>query len=327
PLAHPQYPRDARLMSHRPFRAVILILLQALLLCAMALQSAAAVDTTENVLRPQRQTNDILSPYERFWLREHPQLRIAANTNWPPFEFVDEAGRYQGMVADYLELIQQRIGYQFQIVPMNTWSETLKALDNDAIDAIPAIARTPRREEQLLVSESYFSFPIVLAVRDDIPFIGGLDELDNERVGVVKDYASQDFILISHPHLNLSFVDTLDEGLLKVSNGELDVLVSNIPSISYLINRLGIGNLKITGITPYTDAVHFGVRNEMPELRSIIDKALATITEAEHEAIYQRWISRNISSDTDYSLVWRVVAVAAVVVVIFLYWNRKLSRE
>src|SRR5690606_36454507 len=124
PSAHPQYPRDARLMSQRPLRAVILILLQALLLCDMALQSAAgAVDTTENVLRPQRQTNDILSPYERFWLREHPQLRIAANTNWPPFEFVDEAGRFQGMVADYLELIQQRIGYQFQTVPMKTWRE------------------------------------------------------------------------------------------------------------------------------------------------------------------------------------------------------------
>src|SRR5690606_14688948 len=123
------------------------------------------------------------------------------------------------------------------------------------------------------------------------------------RVGVVRGYTPQDFLLMSHPHLNLVLVDTLEEGLLKVSNGELDVLVSNIPSISYLVNRLGIGNIKITGITPNTDELHFGIRPDMPELRSIINKALATITQEEHEAIYKRWISRNTVTDTDSSLV------------------------
>src|SRR5690606_7938408 len=176
---------------------------------------AQAIETTEQVLRPARPTNDILTPYERFWLREHPQLRLTANTHWPPFESVDESGRYQGMVMDYLELIQQRIGYQFQLVFRDTWSETLRALEEREVDAIPAISITPLREEQMLFSEQYISFPIVLAVRDDMPFIGGLDELDNERVGVVRGYTPQDFLLMSHPHLNLVLVDTLEEGLLK----------------------------------------------------------------------------------------------------------------
>lgn len=314
---------------HPPFRLSMIrpcLLLALLLLMALA-APARAVDTTEDVLRPPRQANDLLSPYERFWLGEHPELRIAVHSHWPPFEFVDETGRYRGMVADYLELIQQRLGYRFTLVPVNSWREALDALKRREVDALPAVALSPSREGQMLFSESYYSFPIVLAVRDDMPFIGGLDELDQERVGVVRDYSSQDFLLISHPQLNLAFVDSLEEGLLKVSSGELDVLVSNIPSLSYLINRLGIGNIKITGITPYTDEVHFGIRQDMPELRSIVDKALATITEEEHDAIYKRWISRNTVADTDYSLVWRVVAVAAVVVVIFLYWNRKLSRE
>lgn len=308
-------------------RLPVLYWLPLLLLLISLWGEALAIETTEQVLRPPRPTNDILSPYERFWLREHPQLRLAANTHWPPFESVDESGRYQGMVMDYLELIQQRIGYQFQLVFRDTWSQTLRALEEREVDALPAISITPLREEQMLFSEQYISFPIVLAVRDDMPFIGGLDELDNERVGVVRGYAPQDFLLMSHPHLNLVLVDTLEEGLLKVSNGELDVLVSNIPSISHLVNRLGIGNIKITGITPYTDELHFGIRPDMPELRSIINKALATITQEEHDAIYKKWISRSTVTDTDYSLVWRVVAVAAVVVVIFLYWNRKLSRE
>src|SRR5690606_41855525 len=99
-----------------------------------------------------------------------------------------------------------------------TWSQTLSAPGGPEVDALPAISITPPREEQMLLSEQYISFPVVLAARHDMPFIGGLDELDNERVGVVRGYAPQDFLLMSHPHLKLVLVDMLEEGLLKVSN-------------------------------------------------------------------------------------------------------------
>ena len=284
-------------------------------------QQASAADSPE-----ASADTDILTPFERSWLQAHPDILLAGDPNWPPFEIVDEEGDYRGIVADYIQLLEERLGFRFQRGWDSGWSETLQAMGT-GIDVVAAVAVTPRKQGRMLFTERYLSYPIVMVVREETRFIGSLEELDNERVAVVKDYASQDFLLINHPDVNMVFVDTLQKGLLAVSNGDIDVLLSNIPSISYLSNRLGISNIKLTGITPYTYGIALGVRNEWPVLTRILNKGLRTITKQERERIIKKWTAFSYEEAVDYTLVWRITSVALVVIIIFLYWNRKLSDE
>lgn len=46
-----------------------------------------------------------LTAAERQWLEHHPVVRIGPDPNFPPFEFLDEQGRYQGIAADYIALV------------------------------------------------------------------------------------------------------------------------------------------------------------------------------------------------------------------------------
>jgi two-component system, NarL family, sensor histidine kinase EvgS len=105
------------------------------------------------------------------------------------------------------------------------------------------------------------------------------------------------------------------------------VMVTHIPAVSYTVARLGLSNLRITSITPYQYELRFAVPKDQPELLSIVNKALASLDASETEAIYNRWIHLDIEQETDYTVVRRIVLIALVVVLIFLYWNRKLSRE
>ncbi len=301
------------------FRPLLTILLTMAVIAGFPASAAAEAEEDE--------IPDILTPFERSWLKAHPNIRIAGDPHWPPFEMVDEEGNYQGIVADYVQLLEERLGYHFDRRVRSSWSDTLDAVATNELDVIAAVSVTPRREGRMLFSEYYLSYPIVMAVREETRFIGSLEELGDERVAVVKDYASQDFLLISHPNLNLVFVDTLEEGLLGVSNGDIDILISNIPSISYLVNHLGVSNIKLTGITPYTNDIAFGVRADWPILTRILDKGLETITPDERESIYKKWITFSYEEEIDYTLVWRITTVAIVVIIIFLYWNRKLSHE
>jgi ABC-type amino acid transport substrate-binding protein len=50
-----------------------------------------------------------LTDEERSWLAAHPQLRLGVDASWPPFEFRDQEGRYQGLAADYIALIRRRL--------------------------------------------------------------------------------------------------------------------------------------------------------------------------------------------------------------------------
>lgn len=48
-----------------------------------------------------------LTDEEKTWLAAHPQLNLGVDASWPPFEFRDQEGRYQGLAADYIAMIQQ----------------------------------------------------------------------------------------------------------------------------------------------------------------------------------------------------------------------------
>lgn len=115
--------------------------------------------------------------------------------------------------------------------------------------------------------------------------------------------------------------------MLSLSNGDLDVMVTHIPAVSYTVARLGLSNLRITSITPYQYDLRLAVRKDEPELHRILNKALGSLEASETESIYNRWIHLDIEQEADYTVVRRVVMIAILVVLIFLYWNRKLSRE
>lgn len=104
-------------------------------------------------------------------------------------------------------------------------------------------------------------------------------------------------------------------------------MVTQIPAVSYTVARLGLSNLRITSITPYQYELRFAVSKDQPELLGILNKALGSLDSNETESIYNRWIHLDIEQETDYTVVRRIVLIAVVVVLIFLYWNRKLSRE
>ncbi|ROT94612.1 response regulator [Marinobacter sp. R17] len=267
-----------------------------------------------------------ITPDEQAWLKRHPDLRVAFRKDWPPFEFTED-DRATGLVPDLVGKLGDSLDTRFATRQIDDWSKAESMLQNGDIDILPALPRTPRREKLFLFTRAYLSLPIAMVIRDDGRFIGDLRELRDERVGVVRQQASHEYLLINHPELNLYPVDNLEEGLLALSNGDLDVMITHIPGVSYTVAHLGLSNLRITSITPYQYELRLAVRRDEPELLRILNKGLGAIEKDEYDKIYNRWIHLDIEQDIDYTVVRRVVLIAVVVVLIFLYWNRKLSRE
>lgn len=267
-----------------------------------------------------------LSATDQAWLKQHPDLRVAFRSDWPPFEYAQD-GTPTGLVPDLVTRLESQIKVHFSRTLVSDRIEAEDQLRSGEVDILPGLSKTPRTEKDFLFTRAYLTVPIVLAIRDDGRFIGDLRELRNERVGVVNRHAAYDYLLINHPNLNLYPVNTVEEGLLALSNGDLDVMVTHIPAVSYTVARLGLSNLRITSITPYQYDLRLAVRKDNPELHRILNKALGSLESSETDAIYNRWIHLDIEQQADYTVVRRVVLIALLVVLIFLYWNRKLSRE
>ena len=263
---------------------------------------------------------------ERF-LKNHPVLKVAYDVDWPPVEFFDKERGMNGMAADYLKGMSELLGVKFEPGKPRSWKEMMRAVEEGELDFFTAVAPTPQRRKWMDFTESYLSFPIVILTDKEVPYISSMADLKNKPVAVVDGYASHDLLLENHPDLTLMPVQDVKKGLMAVSTGKAFAFVGSLATASHVISREGLTDLKVSGDTTYHLGITMGARKDNAVLLKILDKALASISLQEKNAINSRWTSVTYEHSINYALIWQIIAVALVIVAIILYWNDRLKKE
>ena len=67
---------------------------------------------SSTLVSPQKKSTSKLklSPEQLAWLESHPIIKVAADTSWFPFDFVDKNGVHDGLSQDVLEYIAKKTG-------------------------------------------------------------------------------------------------------------------------------------------------------------------------------------------------------------------------
>ena len=96
------------------------------------------------------------TPEELAFMEAHPVIRLGVDPKFVPFEFLDEDGTYQGLIPDYLEIISEKTGLELQVTEGLTWTEAYEKALQGEIDMLPAVSKTPAREQNF-----YYQNPII----------------------------------------------------------------------------------------------------------------------------------------------------------------------
>ena len=273
-----------------------------------------------------------LTAGERAWLNAHDgAIRIAYTPDWPPMDFLDANGRPQGMAADYMRLIQKKLGIRFKMVRVKSWDEMLAFARTGHIDVISAGQATEERRTFMNWSTPFLNLKTTIIVRKGRRGELTLDRMQGMSIGVVRNYAVGDFIRDLYPDLTLVDVASSSDGIRKVSFGELDAMITEVPNALYIIEQEKITNLRLAGETGFELNHGMGIRKDWPEFHRIIENVLAGITVQEHRAIYSRWVRLETPRFYQTRAFWYSVlgTTAAVMIVIgsILLWNRELKKQ
>ncbi|MFA6311487.1 MAG: EAL domain-containing protein [Sterolibacterium sp.] len=271
----------------------------------------------------------LLTDEERAWLAEHPVLRLAPDPNFPPIEYFDETGHYRGLIADYYPLIEARLGLRFQLVRAATWDEVLNLAKRREVDILGAAQQTPARSEYLNFSQAIIDIPNVVIVPRQVEGVVDFSRLAGKRLAITRGNALDEYVRANFPAIRVVAVADDLAGLRDVSFGRSDATVVNLAIASYLIGKHGIANLRVAGDSGRSNALHIASRNDWPILNQILAKGLASITEAEHQEIYRRWIKLDdrINTRQNLMLLLGTGALFTLVVIVVLLFNRSLRRQ
>jgi len=273
-----------------------------------------------------------LSVDERSFLHTNT-IRYTSTLIWPPFNFStkDDPEKLQGIAADFWKLIVENTGMHTSFTPSSTWGEVLNFIKTKKADITLGTAISNDKEPYAIFSKPYASFPNVIVTNKTIDFIPGLTALEGKRVAVGEGYSIANMIATHYPKITIVGVDDTREGLKLLSENRVDAVIDILPVVAYLINADHYLDLKISGTTEFEFDVRMMIRNDYPELKSIVDKAIDGISIAQRQKIFNRYIAITYEERVDYSWVYRVGAFAFVIIVFFVYrqfvmgrYNKKL---
>ncbi|WP_413792940.1 MULTISPECIES: EAL domain-containing protein [unclassified Pseudomonas] len=272
-----------------------------------------------------------LTDDELRWLKDHPDLRLGIDASWPPFEFRDDQGRYQGLAADYIEIIRERLAVRLTPIEPASWTAVLEQVAQGKIDLLPGIMSTPERQNYLAFTRPYLDFPIVILAHHGGAQPHNLTELYGLKIAVVENYAPHELLRSHHPDLNLVALPNISSALQALATDEVDAVVGDLASSVWNLRQLKLEGLYVSGETPYRYQLAMAVPRDNKILVGILDKVIADMSPAEVAEIQQKWVGnvhdyRQLWSDLlFYGLPALLLLVGILAAVIRI--NRRLSSE
>src|SRR5690625_4730588 len=261
------------------------------------------------------------------FMENHHTIKMGVDPEFKPFEFIED-GQYKGIAHDILSIVSEKTGLQFDVRDGLSLPEAYDLVLEGELDALPAIGKTVEREDKFLFSKPYYNFKRIIAINNNSNLTSVADFKDLPVA--VQRNSSHHSYLIEHPYIELNLYDSIESALVAVSTGEEVAFIGNLASSNYSVKENGLSNIKFISFeSDEQRALHFAVNKDLPELVTIFDKAIGTITESEWSQIRNRWV--NIETETDYGPMMRVISIIVglfiLIIGVSLFWIIRLRKE
>ncbi|MBC7191170.1 transporter substrate-binding domain-containing protein [Marinobacter sp.] len=267
------------------------------------------------------------SPGEQEWLERHDyKLRVCLSPDSMPMEGLDENGRHTGYSGDVFRYFSGQSGIRFEPQPTRTWRASLEKIRQRECDLLSLAMKTPERLSYLNFTVPYLTLPVVVLGRLETPFFEDFTSLEGKALGVIDDFAFIDLMRARYPEIRLQTVRNEMEGLELVTSGELDGFLTTQVTASHYMQRLDLHKLKILGRAPFDWNLAVATRSDEPMLLGIMQKLVASMPEQMRASIESQWRTLQVRQAQDYTLLWLMLAITAVILALLFYWNRKLGR-
>jgi len=247
-----------------------------------------------------------LSREETAWINEHRIIKTAGEMDWPPFDYVDENGNYQGIANDYLKKIEKLTGLEFDVHTGLSWNEILEKGKSKELDLLPVAYFTKDRLKHFNYTKPYLNLNHYIFMRENEgDDVSRITDLKGKRLAMVKGYATEVLVKKIIPDIEIVYVKNVTEALHSIILNESDTYIEILPVVKYAINKNVIEGIKPVAIADLDNVkLHMMSRKDYELLPSILQKAMDAISHQEYQNIINKWMGgvSNISPDNELNI-------------------------
>jgi len=279
----------------------------------------------------QSDTSVELSAEERQWIASHPEVTFTGDPNWLPYEAFDKSGHHVGIVAEFLSVFERKTGLRFTKIPVETWSDAVDMAVQRQVDVLSDDRQNQSVMASHVFTDAYIEHPlVVVSTHSGSSIIDDLNVIRHAKIAYIKGYGYLWALKEAYPEIAFIEVEDIQSGLRQLDAGDIDFFVSSYPLSQYHIQAMSLTGLVIRGQLPVRVKLALGVRSDWPELLSILNKAIDSLSVDDRYQINERWLLNNASHIHDdhwNALLLRTVIILVSVFSIWLFISLVVQRK
>jgi PAS domain S-box-containing protein len=260
------------------------------------------------------------------------RIIVGGDSDYPPYEYLDENGRPAGYNVELTRAIADAVGLDVEI-RLGPWAEAREALEQGEIDILQGMFYSPERDLTFDFSQPHAVAHGVAIVRNgegDPP--ATLDDLRSKRIVVQQGDIMHDFAVENGLSAQITVVESPEEALKQLAEGKFDcALMSRVVAL-YTIEQEGWTNLVVGKSSLLSSEYCYAVANGQTALLAEFAEGLKVLQDSgEYRRIYEKWMGVYEESSPEYLTTLRYVAYGVgpllVLLLAALFWTRSLRRQ
>jgi signal transduction histidine kinase/ABC-type nitrate/sulfonate/bicarbonate transport system substrate-binding protein len=282
------------------------------------------IDINKFVFDIDSLSNYVFTENERKYIEGRDSIKMCILPNSMPYGDIKD-GKLTGAVSDYMGLIEKKIGKSLILIPTNSWDESLEFAKNRKCDILSSLAWTKERENYFKFTKPYVEIPYVLLTKNGTSFINNLSMIKDKKISIVGNYTITNLLQSKYKNIEFIKVKDIDEGLEKVSNGEIFGHIDGMSAAWYKLQTKYLTQISVSAKIDETSKLSIAVRNDDDILYEIFQKAVLSIDDSVRDEIINKWVSVEYKKEFDYSMLWKIILLLLIVFLILLYRQRFLK--
>ncbi|WP_305844537.1 ATP-binding protein [Photobacterium leiognathi] len=230
-------------------------------------------------------------------------------------------------IVDIVNKFSNILNVDFKFVNVHGYDAAKEMLDRGEIDIMGAVAVSPLRKKQVHFTMPFGSESWVIVNKIEDKNIYGITP--KNKIGVVDSAFVANLAMNLYPNNEMITFNAQKDMLLKLMNDEIDYAIISLSQAQLLLQNEFLGQLKIvpSKLDNHPRSISFAVSRDNFVLRNIINKILNSFPEETLHDIRRRLNPVTIKSSVNYTKLITATTISTFIIIVIVYWNRRLSRE
>ena len=274
-----------------------------------------------------------LNQQELDYLARRGAIVFISQTNYPPFEFIDDEGHRAGMCVELAHWMATTLGFKARFTDAS-FQQAQEAVLEGRADVITSLFHSPKRARVFGFSRRTFEVPASIFVAAERPDIRGIKDLAGKTIAMQAGDYAQEFLesqgISFHPAYTKDFAEATD----LVAAGQADALIGDEQIVLYhIFSRHLTALVKKVGAPLYVGQNCMATKAGDPVLVGILNKGLdlAQSTGA-LEQINRKWLGVHYRApESFWTRYWTYLLAAAGLLLLasllIWLWNLQLRGQ